>query len=469
MKSLKQVAKQSYQSAQTIYERARQQHLTLAVTGLSRSGKTAFITSLVNQLMQGNAAEQLPLFDLVRERRLESVRQVEQPHFEVASFRYLSGLKRLAETPPQWPVATRNLSEIRLQLNYRSKEQSWLPGGEERKLLLDIVDYPGEWLLDLPMLRQEFQQWSEQQWHLLEQEPRAALSQSWQQKVIALSGQEPDDEALHQLAHDYGELLKQFKYEHGLTQLQPGRMLMPGELEGTPALAFFPLPQQKLLEGEEGEALWRILEGRFNYYVKHVVGAFYRNYFSRFDRQIVLVDCLTPLNQGAAQFQEMQNALASVMESFSYGQQNWLKQLFQPKIERVLIAATKADHVTQEQFSNLSSLLKELVQGGLRYVSGYDIKTESQALAAIRSTRFGHVQQGKARVPALKGNRLEDGQTLTLFPGEVPAKLPDDAYFSQHGFNFLEFAPEPRHSEFSPLPHIGMDKALQYLLEDLVR
>ena len=469
MKSLKQTAKQSFQSAQTLFERARQQHLTLAVTGLSRSGKTAFITSLVNQLMQGNTAEHMPLFDLVRERRLESVRQIEQPHFDVATFRYHYGLKRLAENPPKWPQATRNLSEIRLQLNYRPKEQGWLPGSDNKKLLLDIIDYPGEWLLDLPMLRQDFQQWSENQWRLLEQEPRASLSQSWQQKVIGLSGCEVDDEALHQLAYEYGELLKTFKYEHGLTQLQPGRMLMPGELDGTPALAFFPLPQQKVLDGAEGQELWKIVEGRFDFYVKHVVGDFYRNFFARFDRQIVLVDCLTPLNQGLAQFQEMQRALGAVMESFSYGQQGWLKQLFQPRIERLLIAATKADHVTQEQFSNLSSLLNELVKGGIRFAEGYDIKTQSQPLSAIRTTRFGHVSQGKHKIPALKGCRLSDGQSLTLFPGEVPAKLPDASYFLDNGFNFMEFAPEPRHSEFAPLPHLGMDKALQYLLGDLVR
>jgi predicted YcjX-like family ATPase len=39
------------QKASDIVNRSIDQHVTLAVTGLSRSGKTAFITSLVNQLL----------------------------------------------------------------------------------------------------------------------------------------------------------------------------------------------------------------------------------------------------------------------------------------------------------------------------------------------------------------------------------------------------------------------------------
>ncbi len=32
--------------------------------------------------------------------------------------------------------------------------------GYERKLTLDIVDYPGEWLLDLPLLDKSYEAWS---------------------------------------------------------------------------------------------------------------------------------------------------------------------------------------------------------------------------------------------------------------------------------------------------------------------
>ena len=50
---------------QTLVQRGLDNHLRLAVTGLSRSGKTAFITSLVDQLLHYQTAN-LPLFQAVK-------------------------------------------------------------------------------------------------------------------------------------------------------------------------------------------------------------------------------------------------------------------------------------------------------------------------------------------------------------------------------------------------------------------
>ncbi|HBO38826.1 MAG TPA: hypothetical protein DD638_09205, partial [Pasteurellaceae bacterium] len=51
-----------------IINRGLDRTLRLAVTGLSRSGKTAFITSLVNQLLNINSMDNshLPLFEAAR-------------------------------------------------------------------------------------------------------------------------------------------------------------------------------------------------------------------------------------------------------------------------------------------------------------------------------------------------------------------------------------------------------------------
>lgn len=42
-----------------------------------------------------------------------------------------------------------------------------------------------------------------------------------------------------------------------------------------------------------------MLRERFNYYCEKVVKGFYKNHFLRFDRQIVLVDCLATAQQWA--------------------------------------------------------------------------------------------------------------------------------------------------------------------------
>lgn len=105
-----------------------------------------------------------------------------------------------------------------------------------------------------------------------------------------------------------------------------------------------------------------MLRERFNYYCEKVVKGFYKNHFLRFDRQIVLVDCLQPLNSGPQAFNDMRLALTQLMQSFHYGQRTLFRRLFSPVIDKLLFAATKADHVTVDQHANMVSLLQQLIQ-----------------------------------------------------------------------------------------------------------
>ena len=58
-----------------LVNRGVDRHLRLAVTGLSRSGKTAFITALVNQLLNIHTGARLPLLSAAREERLLGVKR----------------------------------------------------------------------------------------------------------------------------------------------------------------------------------------------------------------------------------------------------------------------------------------------------------------------------------------------------------------------------------------------------------
>ena len=59
-----------------LIERGRDRQLRLAVTGLSRSGKTAFLTSLVNQLRPAGLEARLDLLPAARQGRLLGARRV---------------------------------------------------------------------------------------------------------------------------------------------------------------------------------------------------------------------------------------------------------------------------------------------------------------------------------------------------------------------------------------------------------
>lgn len=58
----------------------------------------------------------------------------------------------------------------------------------------------------------------------------------------------------------------------------------------------------------------------------------------------------------------MRLALTQLMQSFHYGQRTLFRRLFSPVIDKLLFAATKADHVTVDQHANMVSLLQQLVQ-----------------------------------------------------------------------------------------------------------
>ena len=58
---------QSWQeTADTLVNRSLDRHLRLAVTGLSRSGKTAFITAPVHQLEEAGFSSRLPHWQVLQ-------------------------------------------------------------------------------------------------------------------------------------------------------------------------------------------------------------------------------------------------------------------------------------------------------------------------------------------------------------------------------------------------------------------
>ncbi|MCK2183699.1 YcjX family protein [Halomonas getboli] len=447
-----------------LLERGRDRQLRLAVTGLSRAGKTAFLTSLIDQLRHAGLEARLDLLPAAREGRLLGARRVEQQDLGVPRFPFDRALAALDADPPQWPAPTRGISELRLSIRYRPSRPGWI-GGDTRRLTLDLFDYPGEWLLDLPLLEHDFASWCRAQRFDGE---RAALFADWQREVAKLDpAQEVDEARLAEIAERYAEGLRAAR-EAGFSDLQPGRFLLPGELEGAPVLQFFPLPgldgaDPSVLAQLPPESLYATLARRFRHYQQHIVKPFYRDHFRRFDRQIVLVDVLGALNAGPERFEDLSRALTRLMQSFDYGRRSLLSRLFAPRIDRLAIAATKADHVTPEQHPRLTGLLQALLAEPLKDLRFADVPVRALSLAAIRATEAREVDHRGQRQPVLRGTTLEGEETL-LFPGEVPAALPDAGFWRRQGFTFTAFRPQPR--DGGALPHIRLDAALEWLIGD---
>lgn len=451
--------------------RGLDRHVRLAVTGLSKAGKTAFITSLVNQLSHSATNPRLPLFQPVRDGDVFGARRVPQSQLHIPSFDYDSGMQALHAQPPCWPSPTKDVSEIRLAIRYRPQKGAMRFLQETVTLYLDIVDYPGEWLLDLPLLSMNYQQWSQKQSGILTGK-RRALSKDW---LDALDNfdlfAEVDEKQIAEISGKFTSYLYACKEEARLYWVQPGRFVLPGEYAGAPVLQFFPLVNKTITENQLKSALpnsnYAILKKRYDYYCNHIVKGFYQQHFSKVDRQIVLVDTLKSLNSGVESFNDMRLALEQLMQSFQYGKSGLLRRLFAPKIDKILFAATKADHVTADQHPNLVSLLQQLVHEAWQTAAFEGIDMECLSLSSIQATEPGMVDYKGKSIGALRGT-LESGEPILLYPGDVPARLPNDSFWKNNQFDFRSFRPIPTDID-EPLPHIRLDKALQYLLGDKLR
>lgn len=457
-----------------IIDRGLDRTLRIAVTGLSRSGKTAFITSLINQLLNINSLDNshLPLFEAVRNQSVLGVKRIPQLDLTIPRFDYEANLRDLMSQPPRWPQSTRGVSETRLAIRYQRRHGLLRHIKEKGTLYLDIFDYPGEWLLDLPLLELNYQQWS-QELQRLNQGVRLEVAQQWLQKVrqIDLTGT-ADEDILAQLAKDYTAYLQVCKAQ-GLHFIQPGRFVLPGELEGAPVLQFFPLTdlseeQWTQLKAESrSNSYFAVLNQRYEYYRQHIVKGFYRDYFANFDRQVILADCLTPLNHSRQAFSDMQEGLQQLFKNFHYGKRTLLNRLFSPRIDKLIFIATKADHITSDQLPNLVSLMRQLVQEGGRYVEFEGIETEYTAIASIRATQQVNVNQNGKSFKALQGVRSADKQKITVYPGSVPNKLPKADFWQQQKFEFDQFEPQQL-EQGEIIPHLRMDAVLQFLLGDKI-
>lgn len=448
------------QQRHDLTHRAFDRHIRLGVTGLSGSGKTAFITSLVHQLTQGDVPDHLPFFAVVRERRYLGGKLAAQLP-DMPRFPLEQNLQHLQQDPPQWPPSTVGSSRLGLQLRYKAASGIRARLQSHSELALDIIDYPGEWLLDLPLLDMNYRQWCEFSWQLFNREHRAALAQPF---LLQLQGADLANDGelyVQQLTDSYKQLLQQYHDLPGAYLNQPGRLLVPGTLAGAPMLQLFPLlPQQ----AEQNTALVAKLTQHYDSYCKHVIKPFYRQYFASLDRQVILVDCLSALNAGYAATHELQQALRLILQSFTYGPSSLLSRLFKPNISKVLFAASKADHVTPEQHKALTLLLQQLLQQPLKHSQYQAATTEAMAIAAIRASDSGFVRASGLAQPCISGTGLAQ-QTLTYFPGEVPSTIPSRALFAQHKFNFIPLRPLPW-QDGQALPHVRMDHVLQFLLGD---
>jgi hypothetical protein len=452
----------------------------LGVTGLARSGKTVFITALVHNLIAG---ARLPFFDAAAQGRLLRVYLEPQPDDAVPRFQYEKHLADLTGDPPRWPESTRRISQLRLTLEYASTKFWKRQLGRER-LHIDIVDYPGEWLLDLPLLGIDYREWSRTALEQSRTAARKKIARPWHASLSLVDPTDPADEAL---AGTLSDLFKAYLREtradpHALSTLPPGRFLMPGDLAGSPALTFAPLDPRGHDSFARG-SLWAMMERRYEAYKSHVVRPFFRDHFARLDRQIVLIDVLAALNGGQAAMADLERAMTEILECFRTGANSLWSSLFARRIDRIVLAATKADHLHQQSHDRLEAILARLAGRAMARAEFAGAEVNVLAMAAIRATREGEARRNGETLPCIIGyplpgetigrRRFDGNEEFAIFPGDLPAD-PGAAlkgWQTEHGeMRFVRFRPPNPHrlpsGGFAPFPNIRLDRAIETLIGD---
>jgi uncharacterized protein len=200
---------------------------------------------------------------------------------------------------------------------------------------------------------------------------------------------------------------------------------------------------------------------------------------------------LAALNAGPEALADLQGAFKSLMDCFEIGRKTFLSSLLRPRADRILFAATKADHLHHTSHDRLEAILRRMVERAISQAGLAGAAVDVIALAAVRATREAAIRRGHDTLPCIlgvpaegehAGGRTFDGLTeVAVFPGDLPVD-PDEPF--RHGpasfrglaagsdadtdFRFVRFRPPSlgNHDSAPVLPHIRLDRALQFLVGD---
>lgn len=424
----------------------------IVITGLSRSGKSMLFTALIAQLQQQisqNNFDALPLLGALPKARLQKI-ELTTEFPQVTAFPFQSNLAALQNR--QWPPATQQVSAFRLTIWLKQSNAIKQKLIGSKRLSLFFYDYPGEWLMDLPLLKLDYASWSAQVFAQMASEPQAGLAKDWLQSLRQFNfDQVPTAQAVFELVSAYQTYLLTAKAQ-GLSLLQPGALILPPPGLDLACHGFCPLPNKLLSDPSHPWTL--IMQQHYQQFVRDWVQPFKTEFFNQADKQIMLVDVLEGLHFGRGYLEEMKEAISHLSTTFVYGKQRWYQRLGRSaKISQVAFVATKLDLIPQQQHINLMSLLKTLTQGARASLAlNPQVQFDHFLIAAMVSTKI------EADAVVYKD---QAGQTHRVLFETLPTQLHElagDEHYPQ-----IKALP-PKLDNLADWQSLGLDKLLNYVL-----
>lgn len=439
--------------------------IRLGVTGLSHAGKTVFITTLVANLMNRG---RMPQLVAANTGAIRSAYLQPQPNDTLPRFDYETYLGQLTSANLSWPDGTRQISELRLSLRMQPKGLLSVLTGP-RTLHIDIVDYPGEWLLDLGLLDQSYEAWSSA---AITRARARTIGDEFLASLKNSDANAPFDEVTAKTLSKTFSTYLHAAHEAGFSDCTPGRFLLPGDLEGSPVLTFAPLLVASGKRGTLGHEFAR----RFESYKRNVVKPFFRDHFSKIDRQVVLVDVLGAIHAGPPAVEDLRNVMTAILGAFRPGRNVFLRHIFKGRrIEKILFAATKADHLHHTQHGQLTAITEALLRDAKDRADFSGATTAAMSIAALRTTVEETVNHRDGPLNVVRGKLLDSGKQAAFYPGKLPSDpmhllgpaRAGAADWLDDDYAVMRFAPAAL--DLKPgdgPPHIRLDKAAEFLVGD---
>ena len=445
----------------------------IALTGLGNSGKTVFLTSLLDHL--ANHSDDLTF---QKGAKIESFSEIPIAAKGIDQFPFTAIKKGIAENHT-FPSKTVSESRYRCLLTVRNWRASYQ---------LEFLDFPGERFADVWMMGKTYEAWSD------------AVGECWAQYRIS----ELDDfeRVYSEPEVSERECISAFRrflaakvlafhphispstFRLGQTPNRPGgtvahlkgrtleALLESGTFAGVSAeQEFVPLSRRAR---ELNKHLAATMATMFNEYKRRVVEPLFSE-LQCCDRLIVLVDIPFLLSAGANARNENHELLKTMLKAASpvCGPWEFLKWLSWSwsRVTKVAFVASKSDLVIPADHDRMLSLVKAFIQPHQTTLRGMDVGCftasavkSTEVLADECDEHFGTLV-GKPKYESVHGQltkRSPEMDNTKFRVSRLPDRWPLRAAPNQYAFP--EVHPAMPDAAFVPPPHENLGRVLDFVL-----
>lgn len=422
------------------------------ITGLSRSGKSMLFTSLITML-KSRSEEGYACLPLLRYLPPSQVLDMQIAPIEgYKPFPHLDNIEALEQGI--WPDATEEAYGFKLIVRLKQTESLKRHVLPHTDVVFEFIDYPGEWITDIPMLSKTYAQWSDSAWAQLSSGPQQYYANAWKAVVNQFDfEQAPTPERITQLLNAYRSYLVDAK-ANGISLLQPGSFLLESSDFNWREFGFTPLPSS--ITSDVSHPWFIAFNKHFSTFQTKWLTPLKQSIFKETDKQIILIDLFEGLNHSRQHLYQLKETLSHLADTFVYGQSGWFSRtiLKKEQIGRVAFAATKADLIPHSQRDNLLSLLTQITEGARARFIDKPIQFEHFLVSAMQVTDEG----GSDNAIRYKNS---EGQYVESTFEPVPRKLKE----MEEGSHFpVPHVTVPSDFKARILAGKGIDRLLQFLL-----